>query len=332
MCPGTGSKPTADPSPPPDSPPSGSSRLRVAIGIVGALLAIGIIVAVILPRASEVGDALDRVGIGRFLLVVLLGSVSMIFRTAAWQVAIDSAGGRVTAHEAHPASGASFVVGLISPYLGVATRIAVIRHRVPDRSPTTYEQIAAESALLVVEAALVGVLLLIASWTLEIPFPVALAISLGGLLAAALLVVAARRLAPGRFGAGLAVARQPRALALVAGALACTLLLQMARVAVALDSVGLDTSLLVIVAVFLASGLGAILPIGTAAAGAAAPLIAVSGDNSVADATAAGVLLSGALMISTVGYFGVATWLAALSDRKAIRKSGSGRPPRTSRD
>jgi uncharacterized membrane protein YbhN (UPF0104 family) len=305
----------------------------VAIGIVGALIAIGIIVAVIAPRASEVGDALDRVGIGRFLLVVLLGSASMIFRTAAWQVAIDSAGGRVTAHEAHPASAASFVVGLISPYLGVATRIGVIRHRVPDRSPTTYEQIAAETALLIVEAALVGVLLLIASWTLEIPFAVALAISVGGLLAAALLIVAARRLAPGRFGAGLAVARQPRALALVTAALACTLLLQMGRVAVALDSVGLDTSLLVVVAVFLASGLGAILPIGTAAAGAAAPLIAAQhGGNSVADATAAGVLLSAALMISTVGYFAVATGLAALSDRRAIRTQESGGPPPMSRD
>jgi uncharacterized membrane protein YbhN (UPF0104 family) len=294
------------------------SRLRIAIGIAGALLALGFVVAVIVPRAGEVGDALGRVGIGRFLLVVLLGSVSMICRTAAWQVAIDAAGGRVRAHEAHPASAASYVVGLISPYLGVAARIAVIRHRVPERSPTTYEQIAAETALLVVEGALVGVLLLVASWTLQIPFPAALAISVGGLLAAGVLVVAARRLAPRRFGAGLAVARRPQALALVAAALACTLALQMGRVWVALDSVGLETSLLVVLAVFLASGLGAILPIGTAAAGAAAPLIAAQhGGNSVADATAAGVLLSGALMVSTVGYFAVASGIAAWQDRRA---------------
>jgi uncharacterized membrane protein YbhN (UPF0104 family) len=296
------------------------SRLRVAIGILGALVALGFVVAVIVPRASEVGDALGRVGIGRFLLVVLLGSASMIFRTAAWQVAIDAAGGRVRANEAHPASAASFVVGLISPYLGVAARIAVIRHRVPDRSPTTYEQIAAETALLIVEGALVGVLLLIGSWTLEVPLPVAIAISVGGLAAAALLVVAARRLAPRRFGAGLAVARHPRAFALVVAALACTLALQMCRVWVALDSVGLDTSLLVVLAVFLASGLGAILPIGTAAAGAAAPLIAAqNGGNSVADATAAGVLLSGALLVSTLGYFAVASGVAALQDRRSVR-------------
>jgi uncharacterized membrane protein YbhN (UPF0104 family) len=319
MPPGTGSKPTAEStSPPPDSPPGGFSRVRVAIGIAGALVVLGFILAVIVPRAGEVGDALGRVGIGRFLLVVLLGSASMIFRTAAWQIAIDAAGGRVRAHEAHPASAASFVVGLISPYLGVAARIAVIRHRVPDRSPTTYEQIAAETALLVVEGALVGVLLLCASWTLEVPFPAALAISIGGLLAAVALVIAARRLAPRRFGAGLAVARQPRALALVAGALVCTLLLQMGRVWVALDSVGLDTSFLVVLAVFLASGLGAILPIGTAAAGAAAPLIAATGGHSVADATAAGVLLSGALMVSTVGYFAVATAIAALTERRSV--------------
>ena len=76
----------------------------------GLALAIGILVANIVPRAGEVGDALDRVGFGRFLLVVLLGSAGMITRTAAWQVAIDAAGGRVRAHEAHPASGASYVV------------------------------------------------------------------------------------------------------------------------------------------------------------------------------------------------------------------------------
>jgi hypothetical protein len=319
MCPGTGSKPTADPaSPTSDRPPGGSSRLRIAIGIVGAVVAIGILVAIIVPRAGEVGDALDRVGFGRFLLVVLLGSAGMISRTAAWQVAIDAAGGRVRAREAHPASGASYVVGLLNLYLGVAVRIGVIRRRVPDRSPTTYEQIAAESALIVVETALVGVLLLCASWTLEVPLAVALAISVGGLLAAVALVVVARRFAPARFSAGLAVARQPRALALVTAAIACTLLLQITRVAVALDSVGLDTSPIVIIAVFLASGLGAILPIGTAAAGAAAPLIAVKhGGNSVADATAAGVLLSGALLVSTVGYFAVATGIAALQDRRA---------------
>jgi hypothetical protein len=320
MPPGTGSKPTAEPSSPPDSPPGGASRARIAVGILGAVLALGFIVAVIVPRAGEVGDALGRVGFGRFLLVVGLGVASMIFRTAAWQVAIDAAGGRVRAHEAHPASAASFVVGLISPYLGVAARIAVIRRRVPDRSPTTYEQIAAETALLVIEGAIVGVLVLVASWTLEIPFPAALAISVGGLAAAAGLVVAARRLAPGRFGAGLAVARHPRALGLVAAALACTLLLQLARVWLALDSVGLDTSFLIVLAVFLASGLGAILPIGTAAAGAAAPLIAAQhGGNSVADATAAGVVLSGALMVSAVAYFAVASGIAALQDRREIR-------------
>src|SRR5262245_36647741 len=148
MCPGTGSKPTADPPrAETDTPPGGSSPVRVAIGIVGAVVAIGILVAIIVPRAGEVGDALDRVGFGRFLLVVALGAAGMISRTAAWQVAIDAAGGRVRAHEAHPASAASYVVGLVNLYLGVAVRIGVIRHRVPDRSPTTYEQIAAETAL-----------------------------------------------------------------------------------------------------------------------------------------------------------------------------------------
>jgi Lysylphosphatidylglycerol synthase TM region len=323
MRPGTGSKPTADPESKPSGPLS-SQRVRVAIGLVGSLIIVGVLVAVIVPRAGEVGDALGRVGAGRFVLIVLLGVGALILRTTAWQIAIDAAGGRLRAREAHPASAASFVVGLVNPYIGVGVRIAVIRHRVPERSPTASQQVAAESVLIVVEAVLVGFLLLFASWTLEIPFPVALAIFIGGLVAAALLVVAARRFALRRFGPGLAVARQPLAMALLTAALAGTLILQITRVAVVLHSVGLSASLIVVIAVFLASGLGAVIPVGTAATGAAAPLIAVHGGNSVADATAAGVVLSGGLLVSTLSYLGIASLVAAIQSHRFTRKEAQG--------
>jgi uncharacterized membrane protein YbhN (UPF0104 family) len=324
MCPGTGSKPTAE-SPIPDSPlrPRFSARARIILGFLGAALALGLLAAVIVPRADEVGDALGRVGIGRFALVVLLGACALVFRTTAWQVAIDAAGGRVRAPEAHSASAASYLVAMVSTYLGVVTRIALIRHRVPDRSPTTSQQVAAESALVVVEGAIVGFLLLCCSWTLGIPFVEALAIFIAGVAAVIVLVIAARRLAPRRFGAGLAVARQPHSLALVATATSGTVLAQIARVAVALGSVGLDTSPLIVVAVFLASGVGAVIPIGTAASGAAAPLIAASAEGgSVADATAAGVLLSGGLLVSCLGYLVAAATAAAVLDRSARMRPG----------
>jgi uncharacterized membrane protein YbhN (UPF0104 family) len=274
---------------------------------------LGVLAAVIAPRADEVGDALDRVGVGTFLLVVALGCVAMVLRTSAWQVAIDAAGGQVRAAEAHAASGASYVVGLISPYLGVAARIAVIRNRVPDRSPSTSQQIAAESVLLVIEGALVCVLIVAASWTLDISLPVALLVMLAGIAAVVVLVLAARRFASRRFGAGLAVAKDPRALGLTTAAVAGTMATQTIRVAVVLSAVGMDADPLVVVAVFLASGLGAVIPIGTAASGAAAPLIAASaGAGSVADASAAGVLMTAALLVSTLTYLAVASGVLAL--------------------
>ena len=287
---------------------------------------LGVLAAVIAPRAGEVADSLGRVGVGSFAAIVLLGCVAMVLRTAAWQVAIRAAGGRVLAVEAHFASSASYVVGLLSPYLGVATRIAVIRNRVPDRSPSTSQQIAAESVLMVVETALVGALILCASWTLQIPTGAAVAIFAVGIAAAVLLVIAARRLAPRRFGAGLAAARDPRELGLLSACIAGTLATQLARVALVLSAVGLDADPLVVVAVFLASGLGALIPIGTAASGAAAPLIAASaGGGSVADATAAGVLLSGALAVSTVGYLAIAALIAFLAGPpRGLRPSKAG--------
>jgi hypothetical protein len=168
--------------------------------------------------------------------------------------------------------------------------------------------VAAESALFVVEAALVSLLILCASWTLGIPFLVALVIVLVALVGVAVLVVLARRWTAPRFASGLAVAREPRSLAAVSAATACALVTQIGRVAIALSSVGLHASPIVVIAVFVASGVSIVIPIGTAAAGAAAPLIAAagSGGDEVAKASAAGVLLSVTPMVATLLYLLIA--------------------------
>jgi uncharacterized membrane protein YbhN (UPF0104 family) len=289
------------------------SRRRRLIALIGALVGIAVIAIVIVPRADDVRHALSEVGAGKFALIVLLGFVSLIFRSGAWQVAIDAAGGRLRLGEAHLASSTAFVVGLLSPYLGVAARIAVIRDRVPERSPTSAEQVAAETVLIVVEAAIVATLVLLSSWTLDVQLWEALLIFLGAAGAIVVTVLLARRFAGRRFGTGLAVARQPRALSLVFLCLGATVATQIARVALTLGSVGLDTSPLIVIAVYLASGAGAIIPVGTAASGAAAPLLAVHQGGTVSDAAAAGVLLSGSLMVACLIYLAIALAVAASS-------------------
>jgi hypothetical protein len=113
-------------------------------------------------------------------------------------------------------------------------------------------------------------------------------------------------------------------LALLTVAVAGALTAQIVRVAVILASVGLSSSLIVVVAVFLASGVGAVLPIGTAASGAAAPLIASSAEGgSVADATAAGVLLTGSLVAACLVYFAIASLLFVTATRRS-RPQASG--------
>jgi uncharacterized membrane protein YbhN (UPF0104 family) len=310
----------------PDTSQSGRrgrlSRRRRLIALIGALVGIGLIAIVIVPRADDVRQALSEVGAGKFVLIVLLGFVSLIFRSGAWQVAIDAAGGRLRLQEAHLGSSTAFAVGLLSPYLGVAARIAVIRDRVPERSPTSAEQVAAESVLIVVEAAIVGTLVLLSSWTLDVQLGVALLIFLGGVGAIVATVLLARRFAERRFGAGLAVARQPKPLLLVILCLAATVGTQIARVAVTLGSVGLDTSPLIVIAVYLASGAGAVIPIGTAASGAAAPLLAVHQGGNVSDAAAAGVLLTGSLMVACLAYLLIALAVAASSGLLGRREAG----------
>jgi hypothetical protein len=186
-------------------------------------------------------------------------------------------------------------------------RIGVIRRIAPARSPTASQLVAAESVLLIVETALVSLLILCASWTLGIPIWAALLIVIGAGIAVVGLVVMARRWTEPRFASGLAVAREPRPLAALSAAAAAALLSQLGRVAVALSGVGLHASPLVVIAVFVASGVSIVIPIGTAAAGAAAPLIAAAGSSGkdVANASAAGVLLSGSLMVSALLYLAI---------------------------
>jgi uncharacterized membrane protein YbhN (UPF0104 family) len=311
MGPGTGSKPTAE-------QPRGRLRGRWLVTVIGSAVVVALLLAIILPRAGDVGDALDRVGADRFAAIVALAIISLVFRTIAWQVAVDAAGGEVHPREAHAASAVAYMVALLNPYLAAAVRIGILRRTIPDRSPTASQLVAADAVGLVVETALVSLLILCASWTLGIPLYVALLIVVGGIAALAAVVVLARRWTTPRFAPGLAVAREPRSLAAVILALAGALLTQLGRVALALSSVGLHASPIVVVAVFVASGVSAVVPIGTAAAGAAAPLIAAAGKGGedVANASAAGVLLAGSLLAALLLYLLVTALLASALRRR----------------
>ena len=311
MSPGTGSKPTADSR-------RGPVRARWIATAIGTAVVVAFLLVVIVPRASEVGDALDRVGAGRFVAIVALAFAALVFRTIGWQVAVDAAGGDVHPREAHASSAVCYTVGLLNQYVGGAVRIAILRRTIPDRSPTASQLVAAETVSLVIEAALVSLLILAASWTLGIPLYAALLIVVAGLVGVAAMVTVARRWTTPQFAAGLAVAREPRTLAGLTLALAATLLCQIGRVGLALSSVGLHSSLIVVIAVFVASGAAAVIPIGTAAAGATAPLLAAAGKggDAVANASAAGVLLTGSLLVADLLYLAVTALLVSSLRRR----------------
>jgi uncharacterized membrane protein YbhN (UPF0104 family) len=314
VSPGTGSKPTAE-------SPRSPLRARWLATAVGTAIVVAFLLVVIVPRASEVGDALDRVGTLRFVGIVALACAALVFRTIGWQVAVDAAGGDVQPREAHASSAVCYTVGLLNQYVGAAVRIGILRRTIPDRSPTASQLVAAESVSFVVESAIVSLLILSASWTLGIPLWAALLIAIAGVVAVGAMVAVAQRWTTPRFAAGLAVARQPRSLAGLSAALACTLLCQIGRVALTLSSVGLHSSPIVVIAVFVASGASAVIPIGTAAAGATAPLLAAAGKggNDVANASAAGVLLTGSLLAADLLYLAVtALVVSALRSRHSM--------------
>lgn len=286
---------------------------------IGSLVIIIALVAVVAPRTGEVGDALGEIGFGSFASIVAAGLVAMLMRTAAWQVAVDSAGGKVRWTEAHPASAISYTVGLLNPYLGGALRVALMRKIAPERVPTASQLVATEGGIGVVEAVLIAVLIVVTAWTLDVPLWAALLVFLAAIAALAAMAIAARRLDPSRFAGGLALARTPRTLGFVALALAGSIGAQLLRVDIGLASVGLEHSILIVAAVFVASGAGAVLPIGTAASGAAAPLLALPAGGDVATATAAGLCLSAGLAVACLLYT-----LGSVLVTGALRRSGRG--------
>ena len=275
------------------------SRLGALIGLAFLL---GLVLVLIAPRASDVREAIANTSATDFALVVGIGIAAMLIRTVAWQVAVDAAGARVRSTEAHPASAAAYTAGLLSPYLGAALRVALMRRLAPDRVPAAPQLVATEGALAIVEGVLVAALIVVSAWALDIPIWTAVLIRRAGHRRARWDGLCRAAAGSGPFRRRPRSRALPRPLGLVTLALAGSIAAQLVRVGVVLASVGLDHSLLVITAVFVASGASAILPIGTAASGAAAPLLAVPAGGDLADAAAAGIVLSGGLAASCLIY------------------------------
>jgi uncharacterized membrane protein YbhN (UPF0104 family) len=280
-------------------------RRRGTITVVGSVATAAVLVWLLSGRRHEFVDALSSVELWVFAATVLLQIGALVSRSEAWHLTIQAAGGTVGRRVLYRASSMQVLGSVINGQLGVAARIAALRHSSPEVSPQVPTLIAAEVPILSVEAALA----VLASFTLVAPLGLPWWLPLIGLPLIALASAGLRHLAlrKGReLWRGLAVLRSRRGGTLVFGFVLLAVLGQIFRNWLLLHAVGVDASFFDAIAVLIAVVTLGQLPVGPSVGAAAAVLIL--GSDGVAAAAAAGVLMT---VTGTVGGLCFAAWAGA---------------------
>ena len=277
------------------------------------------------PRRQEFADALSAAAWWVLVATVLLQIGALVSRSEAWHLTIRAAGGTVARRVLYRASSMQVLGSVINGQLGVAARIAALRHSSPDVAPQVPTLIAAEVPILSVEAALA----VLASFTLVAPLGLPWWLPLIGVPVIVAASAGLRHLAlrKGRqLWSGLAVLRSRRGGGLVAGFVLLAVFSQIFRNWLLLHAVGVDASFFDAIAVLIAVVTLGQLPVGPSVGAAAAVLIL--GSDGVAAAAAAGVLMT---VTGTVGGLCFAGWAGAdrlwsVSRRGALRRARSRAP------
>jgi uncharacterized membrane protein YbhN (UPF0104 family) len=235
-------------------------------------------------------------------LAALLQIVALLARTEAWHLSIEAAGGSVARRILYRASSMQVLGSLLNGQLGVAARITALRRSSPTVSPQVPTLIAAEFPILAIEATLAA----LASFTLIGPLglpwwlPV-IVVAVIGTASAGLRQLA---LSKGReLWRGLAVLRSRRGGGRVVAFVLVAVFAQILRNWMLLHAVGVPASFFDAIAVLIAVVALGQLPVGPGVGAAAAVLIL--GRRGVADAAAAGVLMT---VTGTVGGLCFAAW------------------------
>jgi cold shock CspA family protein len=222
-------------------------------------------------------------------VTVLLQVVALVARSEAWHLSIEAAGGTVKRRVLYRASSMGVLGNVLNTQLGVAARIAALRHSSPDVAPQVPTLVAAEFPILAVEATLAA----LASFTLVGPLglPWWLPLVLVAVVGTASAGIRHLGLRKGReLWVGLLVLRRLSHGSRLVGFVLVAVFAQIFRNWMMLHAVGVDASFFDAVAVLIAVVTLTQLPLGPSVGAGAAVLIL--GHDGVAATAAAGLLLT----------------------------------------
>jgi len=274
---------------------------------------------ILLTRGDSVMAA-----VGMVTPLIVLGAVAahlmtLSLRTEAWRTVLRAAGGaRIEPRAMHAANAGAFLAGTVQGQAAMPTRVALLRRYGGEGSPPVSQVALADAPIVMFEACASAILAAIASTAVgTIPRWAPWA-----LLAGALAILAALRFLYARFrhrriATGLGVIADPdlrNRLALIVGAFTA---MAFVRTWIVLAGFDLPADPAHVALVLFTMGAVGLLPLGIGTGPAA--MVAALGTTDLATATAAGMVVSAATVLSVLIYAGaVWTWRALVPDPERL--------------
>jgi uncharacterized membrane protein YbhN (UPF0104 family) len=290
------------------------------IVIVGSLVSTGLLALALAGHRHDFATALSSAALPILGASVLLQVVALLSRTEAWHLSIEAAGGTVARRVLYRASSMAILGSVLNGQLGVAARIAALRHSSPDVSPQVPTLIAAEFPILAVEATLAALTSFTLVGPLGLPWWLPLVIvAVVGTASAGIRHLGLRT--GHELWRGLLVLRSAGHGSRMIGFVLVAVFAQIFRNWILLRAVGVDASLFDAIAVLIAVVTLGQLPVGPSVGAAAAVLIL--GQQGVAATAAAGLLMTAT---GTVGGLCFVAWAGAdrlwTNSRRAVLSWG----------
>lgn len=282
-------------------PPPRKGRLRLALSVVVPLAVVGLFAYVLVGNSEEISRAVKRTSLGQLVLVTALAFVTLVARSEAVVACLNAMGARPERRDIHASNSLTFLAATINHYASSIVRAALLRRIDRKRSPTISQMIMVDTSTTLIEALVVGLLIIASANALKLEWWAPALILLGCLLGVAVALATRRRFAHRDMFRGLDVLVHSRQRVVVGALMVIVIVAQVARTLIVLKAVGLQPTVLQAVATFVAGGLLSSLFAGPGAGSAGGPLI-VFGHNHVAASAAAGIELSITLLLAGIVY------------------------------
>lgn len=274
---------------------------RVVLSVLVPIAVIAVLVYVIAGNGGQIAHAFKRTSLAQLALVTGLAFVTLIARTEAVVACLNAMGERPLRRDIHAANSLTFLAATINHYASSIVRGALMRRIDRDRSPTIPQMVMVDTSTTLIEALIVGILVVVSASALKLDWWVPVLILFACVSGVAVALHLRQRFAHRELFRGLDVLVHSRQRVVVAGLMLVVIVTQVVRTLIVLRAVGLDPTLLQAVATFVAGGVLSSLFAGPGAGTAGGPLI-VFGHTSLAASAAAGLELSITSLIAGIIY------------------------------